>query len=445
MVGGDNVDKMIGQIGSQLHTTFFLFDNCIVNPETISIDEFERMLDTDETVAVGIQFLIASVLVKIGEYQHENPKIAAFVNENFEGMQGNLLTAVEDMLSAVWAGYSATEIVWKADGGQIKIDRLATYHPKTIYVSVDRQTGDFQGFKQWRWFAGSPIDIPVEKSIFYVYNMRFGNWYGKSIMKAIRKNWLLKDPILKMWARALDRFGTPLITIYTPDETIDDPDNPGNQISQMEWANRQLKNIQNGTGFTLRSSDPAINGETKVEAITTGGSGIGESFDKAVQYLNKMLLRGMLVPSLIFDEGSRGSYALGESHFSIFNLSVTNIFNRLTETLIEQLVRRLIELNFGRQVDYGKFVENEVENGDVKLLSEAFFQLTNSGYLDSQVQGDFDAVRLKMGLPQREVVKTSGKVVDFAKDAYARYKEDDGVIGDPLAQENDERLDEGGA
>jgi len=430
-------NHLTGQIGSQLRSLFFMFDNCILNPETVPLEEFERMVDTDETVAIGIQFLVSSVLLKLGEYRHENKKITDFVNDNFESMQGNILTAAEDILSALWAGYSGTEIVWKPSGSQIVIDRLATYHPRTIYIKVDTQTGEYQGFKQWRWFAGSPVDIPPEKAIFYAHNMRFGNWYGRSILKPIRKNWLLKDPVLKMWARALDRFGTPLVAAFVPDEIIDDPDNPSNQINQMEWANRQLKNMQNGTGFVFRSDTKGSAYETKVEAITNGGSGIGESFDRAVQYFNKMLLRGMLVPSLIFDEGLSGSYSLGQNHFSVFNLGVSNIYNRFTETIIEQLVKRMVDLNFGPQKDYGSFVENEIESEDTKLLFDGFTQLTNTGYMDPQIQEDFDAVREKLGLPQRKVVTTDDKMATISENAYTRYTSGD--IGDPNAQENDER------
>jgi hypothetical protein len=433
---------MVGQVGSQLYTTFFLFDNCVANPDDVSVFEYERMIDTDETIAIGIKFLTLSVLMKLGEYQNEsNPQIAMFVNECFESMKGNLHTAMEEILSALWAGYSGTEIVWKPEGNRIVVDKLATYHPHTIYIKVDPQTGEYEGLSQWRRYAGSPVEIPKEKSILYTYEKRFGNHYGRSILKPLRKNWLLKDPVLKMWARALDRFGTPLVAIFTPDEQMEDPENPDVRINQMEWAQRLLQNIQNGTGFVFRSGSPQSGDETKAEVLTNGGSGIGESFEKAVQYFNKMMLRGMLVPSLLFDEGQRsGSYALGESHFSIFDLGTTGIYSGVTEAILEQLVRPLIEYNFGPQKDYGQFIEKKVEGEDLKLLYEGFVSLTNAGYMDPTIQEDFDAVRMKMGLPRRKVVTPDERLATVAENAYARYTENPADIGDPLAQEDDEKL-----
>lgn len=430
---------LVGQIGSQLDSTFFLFDNCIQNMDDVPLFEYERMLETDETVAVGIHFLTLSILLKLGEYTHDNPKITAFVRENFESMQDNIYAACEEILTGLWAGYSGSELIWKPSGSQIMLDKIVTYHPRTILLQVDRQTGNYTGIKQWRWFDGSPIDIPKEKAILFTYNKKFGNHYGKSIFKPIRKNWLLKDPILKMWARALDRFGTPLLAALVSDEQINDPDNPGKQISQLEWALRMLENIQSGTGLAFHSGSKETGNETKISSLTNGGSGIGEAFEKAAGYLNKMILRGLLVPSLMADDGSgKGSYALGQAHFAVFDMTITSIYKGLTEVLLEQIVRRMVEYNFGKQKNYGSFTEIKLEQEDRKLLSECFSNLTNSGYITSQNQEDMDAVRDAMKLPQRKVEPLEQKVKNKAMEEYNRYPIQDGQdIGDPLAGQDD--------
>lgn len=424
----------VGQIGSQLDTTFFLFDNCIQNTDTVPLAEYERMLETDETVATGIHFLVLSILKKLGEYTHEDKKIKAFVQENFESMKGNLHTACEEILTGLWAGYSGSEIIWKPSGSQVMLNKIVTYHPKTLLVQVNRDTGDYTGLKQWRWFAGSPVDIPAEKAILFTHGRRFGNHYGKSIFKPVRKNWLLKDPILKMWGRALDRFGTPLVAVFTTDDEIDDPDNPGNKINQLAYATRILERIQNGTGLAFRSGNKNDGTESRADVLTTGGSGIGEAFEKAVMYLNKMILRGLLVPSLMADDGSgKGSYALGQAHFEVFDMTITSIYTGLVEALLEQLVRPLIEYNYGRQKNYGNFVENKLAQEDRKLLSECFTNLTNSGFLSSQNQEDMDAVRDAMKLPERKVEPIEQQTQNRAQQEYNRYPVEDGEdIGDPL-------------
>lgn len=425
-----------GQIGSQLDSTFFLFDDCIRNMDDVDVKEYERMIDTDETIAVGIQFLTMSVLLKLGEYDHPTDKnISKFVNDNFESMQGNLYTAGEDILSALWAGFSGTEICWKPSGSQIMLDKLTTYHPRTVLIRVNQETGDYEGIKQWRWFAGSPVDIPKEKVILFNIGKKFGNHYGRSMCKPIRKNWLLKDPVLKMWARALDRFGTPLLGAIVPDEMIKDPENSEQDISQMAYALRLLANIQNGTGIVLKS---ALKGEvsTDVKALTSGGAGVGEAFMAAANYYNKMMLRGLLVPSLVFDEGQKsGSYALGQSHFAIYNMMTSGIYRGFKEAIIEQVVRPMIVYNFGEQKDLGDFAERKIAEEDKKLLFEGFTQLTNTGYLDSQVQEDFDYVREAAGAPARDIKKPADDMINKAKAEVNRYTRAQDDIGDPLEGE----------
>jgi hypothetical protein len=61
--------------------------------------------------------MILSALNKLDMYRNESdPKIEEFINECFEGMQGSLIEVCADILSAIRAGYSGSEIVYKTDG-----------------------------------------------------------------------------------------------------------------------------------------------------------------------------------------------------------------------------------------------------------------------------------------------------------------------------------------
>ncbi|GMA59724.1 DUF935 domain-containing protein [Alicyclobacillus fastidiosus] len=404
--------KLVGQIGSQLYTTFILFDKAIANPDSANVVEYERMIDSDETVAAGIEFMILSALNKLDMYRNEtNPQIETFVNECFEMMDGTLIEVCADILSGIWAGYSGTEIVYKPDGAKIRWDYLATYHPRTVFFNIDKETGRLDQrtpITQFRWFAGSPVQIPRNKSIIYSHNMRFGNWYGTSQLRRVRKNWLLKDPVLKMWLNGVDKFGTPLIAAMVPDGDLQDPDRPTqddgsqNLISNIEYTMRLLSNIQNGTGLAMASGT----GDQKadIKSLFAGGAGLGDAFDTLVSYLNKMILRGMLVPSLIFDDGKNtGSYALGQAHFDIYTIMLENIYKKLTETLLEQLVRPLVDMNFGPQKDYGEFPEREMSETDRNVIAGIFMQMVNAGFLDAAHQEDFDHVRGTLGFPERKI------------------------------------------
>lgn len=419
----DDIRNM-GQVGSQLSTTFKVFDNAIVNPDALKIMDYERMLDTDETVAQGFDFLTLGVLVKLGEYDHENPKIKDFINEQFERMKGSLYLASQEILSAIWAGFSVTEINYALENGKTVLDSLCTYHPFGIYFNVDDKGKLLDmGVKQYL-ITGSHVDIPTNKCIIYTHNSRFGNLYGKSAFKRVYKDWLLKDPILKMMARALDKFGTPLIVAMVPEGEINDPDKPGEKVQQLDYVLRILDDLQSQEAIAMTNS-----GENKadVKTLTNGGTGVGEAFISALNYVNKMIYRGLLLPSLIGDEGSKGSYSLGQKHFDTFQSVLDSIYENLTDVLIDQLVRRLIEFNFGTQNNYGKFPQRKLSDENKEILMKIFSDAVDRGILDSDDQADLDYMRTSLDIPPKKIQKTDDEieVMNNALNDYKRYKAGD--------------------
>ncbi len=70
----------------------------------------------------------------------------------------------------------------------------------------------------------------------------------------------------------------------------------------------------------------------------------------------------------------------------------------LTEALLEQLIRPLIELNFGPQDAWGYFKTAPLEPEDLKLWSDIFTGLANVGFISAEHPPDRNAVRQKFGL-----------------------------------------------
>ncbi len=415
----------VGQIGNQLQSTFSLFDGAILNPDAALVNEYERMLDTDETVSAAFYFLTLCVINYLGEYSHPDGKITEFIHNCFEKIDGSILLSCEDILSALWAGYSATEIVWRADSSGVMPDYLATYHPSTIYFKVN-DTGRLEKIKQINIDNAMGIDLPKEKVVVFSFQKKFGNYYGKSAFKRIRKNWLLKDAILKMWASALDKFGTPLMVAIVPDGNIIDPETK-QEISQLEYAIKLLDNLQHGTALALsangaRGTAGGQGGQQipDVKALMTGGAGVGSAFNLAIGYFNKMICRGLLIPSLVFDEGARtGSLALGTSHFNSFLLMARAVYRQLKEVLLDQLVARIIEYNYGPQDDYGDFLEQPPGTEELEIWSKIFESLVNSGTMDMDTDNDLRYAREKIGLPS--TIKTKSDRQAKEESALAQY------------------------
>jgi hypothetical protein len=57
-------------------------------PDNIGLETYERMVQTDETIAAGLEFVTLAAVSRLGEYVNEDrPDIQDFIRENFETMQ----------------------------------------------------------------------------------------------------------------------------------------------------------------------------------------------------------------------------------------------------------------------------------------------------------------------------------------------------------------------
>jgi hypothetical protein len=98
------------------------------------------------------------------------------------------------------------------------------------------------------------------------------------------------------------------------------------------------------------------------------------------------------------------------------------LYGQLTETLLDQLISRLVTYNFGKQKNWGQFQQRKPSADELKLWSEVFGNLVDSGFMDSTIEEDFKHARNTMGLPDREI-STQIKASDALKRYYRADQE----------------------
>lgn len=362
------------------------------NPDNISLETYERMYNTDETVFSGIEFLVMAALSRLGEYTHEDRKIEDFVRRQLVEMDGAFPKKVADIMTAAPFGFSATEIIWKVTGREVGIQDLQTLHPATLHLDLHREgplknkpRAVYQFYQQ-----DHQVEIPLKKCILYSHGTSFGNAYGVSRLKRAYKSWYIKDIILKAWAITCQRYGTP----YTIGKTNDKGQVSvgGQQINKID----HLMNVLDSFGQT---GSAVVGLEDVIETIYAG-TGYGDDFENLVAYCNKMIYRAIGLPSLIADHGKTGSYSLGKQHYTLFIQVLEDLFFETMDTILEQLIRPLIELNFGPQANgYGMFAIEEYKVEDAKVLAETANLLASSGICNFANIEDVNHWRERIGLP----------------------------------------------
>lgn len=442
------------QMGTSVPQLYGSLSRFIANPSTVSVETYKRMLDTDETIGAGIDFRNLCKIARFGDYVHPVPKIQKFVRRVLNQMEGSWHENLDEMFSADWSGFSVTESVWDFkhdfDGAPAFVPtKLVTYPPLTLVFAVNRHgevlpdgiyqyqryhntffnsymfgisNGDLDGFRPDLFASVGDLPYPVRIAADLTYltvkipkdkvihlrsssTGKFGNPYGRSILRRAYKSWVLKDAFLRMWLIAADRKGTPLVVGYAApnDTTLEANTNHGGIEARPERAdvamNRIFKTIHNSSHITL----PGKKGETyEVEAIQVQGD--MNVFKDGIDYFNKAQMRALLLPPLILGGDGGGSFSLGQEHHKIFNKIIDGELKPVHQGILDQFIRKVIGYNFPKdeweRYGYGEFKLEEHDPEIMEKLANIFVTLTDKGYMTPESQEDMDDVRQKMGLPK---------------------------------------------
>ncbi len=400
-------EDLEAQRGTPIPTLFNTYYKFIQNPSSISVETFKRMVDTDDTIGSGVDFLTTCLAARLGGYDHPDEEIAEFVTKALDHIEGGFFNAVKELLSAAWAGYAVQEKVFENHpqlGFVVK--KLASLPPSTLLFEVDRcgelmPDGILQYQRNWNPMAmsggigflggslnggygfsgnvGRPdmyakfgdlpfpmrtansynylsIRIPKQKCIHYAFDAqgKFQNPYGRSLLRRAYKYYVMKDAFLQMLATALDRKGTPLTVVYAdPNVTLLDPSktnakNPGNARGQYVGISAVAAANQ---AFKNVHNDSTIilpgKKGTTFDTDFVEQSSNHDSFISAIDMCNKGIMRALLLPSLVFTGGDgSGSYALGQEHAKTFDKILDGMLAGLKGTILHQLVKDLIMYNF---------------------------------------------------------------------------------------------------
>lgn len=446
----------------------------VSNPDAVSVYTYQRMIETDETVGAAVDLLILSVVGRLGEYIHPSDEVTDLVRAAFRAMRGSLRSVAAEMMTAKWAGFSVSEINYALgtlDGRTVAgWESVRTLPPATMAFEVDAigdvtEDGIVQFEKPFRqssgWLLdnlrvvpdnlaglgnrpwptrvgmllGNHIRIPREKCVHFVSGSPiFGNPYGRSPLRRAYKSWLMKDVILRMLLTALDRKGTPLtvgrapardVAIYGPNgERLQDTTGADRQASAQWLLMQALANLHQDSALVIGPKDDGYD----IESLDYGTA--GSEFVEALNYLNRAIVRSLLLPSLILEEGLRsGSLALGRAHADTFATVIDSELETLQTILIDQLVRRLIVLNFGELDEgYGEFSPVALDPEEQRILTEVFETLVDKGFLDADDAHDWQYVRGKLDIPADQEI--------FDRQERAREEEDLGAEPAPEPQPN---------
>lgn len=479
----ENFSDLEKQRGTPIPALFNQFYKFVQNPSTVSIETFKRMIDTDDTVGSGMDFLQTCLAARIGAYQHKSDEITEFVQKALDELDGGFFNSLKDTLEASWAGFSVQEIVWANTELGFVPRKLVPLPPTSILFETER-TGELtpdgilqyqrnynpgtmaslglgwtgQGFRTgpdpYARYGDLPypirtgnsytylsIRIPREKCVHYANRApgQFGNPYGRSMLRRAYKWWVMKDTFLRFLSIALDRKGTPLNIVYADPNAavmnqaaaVSGVNQRGNVEAGMradQAALRAFSNVHNDSTIVLPGKEGQV---YKVQQLTQGSN--SDDFIASINLCDRGIMRALLIPSLIFTNGDgTGSFALGQEHAKTWEKILDGQGEGVKQSWINQLISQIIRYNFPESAwkkdGFGFFAKRELSQDERDKEMNIIGVAVDKGFIDATDLKDMNTVREKIGFAPRKTPIITER--DLAQDESGSERDDSGVDDD---------------
>lgn len=256
------------------------------------------------------------------------------------------------------------------------------------------------------------IVLPVRRLVVYSHDRRGGHWIGRSLLRSVYRNWILKDRLLRVQTQSIERNGMG-IPIYTGAE------------GEADLSTGRALAAQIRAGDNAGAAIPH-----KAELELMGVTGAIADASKPITYHDEQIARAVLAQFLTLGGSSSpsSSYALAGVGFDFFTLALQATAEWVRDTATQHIIEDLVDLNWGENEPAPRLVFDEIgSRADAVVQAVAF--LVQSGVLRADESLE-EFVRTTLGLPSYEGDQPFGQPAPAAPAAPAANPTED----DPLQE-----------
>lgn len=315
-----------------------------------------------------------------------------------------------------WAPY---EIVYAArPDGKLGVVKLKPLLHEITTIRVEEATGAFAGFEQ------GDATLPLAYCFLVSWDAEGTYWYGASLLENIRNaydDWVASNEGATRYDAKMA--GAHWVVHYPEGKGLLD----GVLVKNFEIARDVLRALEASGGVVIPSSvqtrldemDAEGKGEWKIELLSDAPKQY--SFANRLGYLDKLMVRGVLMPERSILEGTYGTKAEAAEHKSaaLTNLELAAMF--VTDEVNRQIVDPLLTANFGpKAAGLVRLESAPILDEKLAFLRELTGALVKDpvGFVDLFAMVDTTALFDRLGiprLPEGEAGKASADKRDLAR------------------------------
>ena len=330
---------------------------------------------------------------------------------------------VRHLLDAVWYGSSAVNLIYerRPNGLIAPIDWLP-FHPDTLSVNLDgmpairvgpryyADTGGTGGDTQQGFDSRVHVLTPIERRAvcwhrYMVQGPDFDDPYetayayiGKGVRDTVWWYWNLKQAVLQNWATYAERYAQGIRVGYYPMA----------QKGGKEEMENILRNLVGDVSAVVPRTTPGQK-DYEIE-IKEPGAARAQVFADLTEWLAKNIKELIVGQSATSEAVSTGlGSSVGKEHSKTFTRQMKFVADGLAETITEQIVREIVDMNFGPQDEYPRF-EFSVESPDMEKKLESIRIFVNE--LGGTVSEADTRKMLGLAIPEVDEPVLTGKTRD---------------------------------
>ena len=410
------------------------------NPSSIGLITVHNMVTRCPHIALPINFLTILVLNTIGEYVHQNKEIQVYVRHLLNNcyQQNNYSKRIfREKLSALKYGFAThykkigiTKIGHDTYNKyeliplpQPSVDFYADQEGNLKYISqktINAMANISMGYgyaDNASSFGGTqiPTRMPLQniyKMIFIdpanvthfsfnlneAINQPFGTFLVEQVydlyLQWVQQSAKLQDLVNKKVTPAYGVYCSPTVNLQYKDPIT------GQTVTE-KLVQSVSRKIQAGGGINAGNIYlfDAIQGEGGLTIDTIDVAGDLAPLSDNIDRLSSTIRNNLFMFGALGGSGSsEGSYALGSIQMTATTKTCDLIADMLCENVINDYIKDNIELNFGKQLDYGRFTRRVLGIDEKLKYAKLYETMNNTGLSSMDSIDDKNLMRETLGL-----------------------------------------------
>jgi phage gp46-like protein len=375
------------------------------------VDKYVEMLKESPVASAANDLRTLLGVSMMGKYQHFDENIQEFVLTSINRMDGSWSNVIAEILTFVPFGRSFSEVSYAIKKRKAYLDRIRTIDPR--YYWFEGYSGNI---KQVHYLKNTDIYIPYKNGIHLInqpYLALGGDPYGVATCRKAYPFWQLTKIINACLAIISETQGKMLVGKTDTANNSAVMINPDTGSPYLDPVTGEPKLYNQGYVMSKNLAESRTNAFAVIdiadEIFAVANETNGDFWINILSYLESMIMLSWLVPKTVTGMGMNGSgdSNLNAGHRNILELVIKSQMELVGDTLVEKVIRPMIEFNFGEQKDYGVFPVKTQNNEDAIALLSVVNNCVTSGTFSGEDLAVVNRMRELAGIVPLESLETS--------------------------------------